>query len=81
MTPETRALLRQAAAIRGQSLSDFVLINALEEAERTIREHGVIVLSERDSHRFAEVVLNPPEPNERLRAALRIYRSDTTSDV
>ncbi len=81
MTPEIRALLRQAAAIRGQSLSDFVLINALEEAERTVREHDVITLSVRDSQRFAALLLNPPEPNEHLRAAMRLHRSDVVSDV
>ncbi len=81
MAPETMVLLRQAAAVRGQSLGNFVLINAMEEAGRTIREHGVIVLSVRDSYRFAELVLNPPEPNEHLRAAMRLHRSDVVSDV
>jgi len=62
-------------------LSDFVLACARQEAERTIREHDVIALSVRDSQRFAELVLNPPEPNEPLRAAMRLHRSDTASDV
>jgi len=81
VTPETKALLQRAASIHGRSLSDFVLACARQEAERTIREHDVIALSVRDSQRFAELVLNPAEPNERLRAAMRLHRSDTASDV
>lgn len=81
VTPETKALLQRAAAIRGRSLSDFVVSSAQEAAERAIREHDVITLSVRDSHRFAELMLNPPEPNEQLRAALQIYRSDVTSNA
>lgn len=81
VTPETKALLQRAAAIRGRSLSDFVVASAQAEAERTVREHDVIALSVRDSQRFAELVLNPSEPNERLRAAMQLYRSDVTSDV
>lgn len=81
VTPETKALLQRAAAIRGRSLSDFVVASAQAEAERTVREHDVITLSVRDSRRFAELVLNPPEPNEHLRAAIQLYRSDVASDV
>ena len=81
VNPETKALLQRAAAIRGRSLSDFVLASAQQEAERAIREHDVITLSVRDSQRFAELVLNPPEPNEQLRAALQNYRSDVASDA
>lgn len=81
VTPETKALLQRAAAIHGRSLSDFVVASAQEAAERTIRAHDVITLSVRDSQRFAELILNPPEPNEHLRAALRIHQSDVASDV
>ena len=81
VNPETKARLQRAAAIRGRSLSDFVLASAQQEAERTIREHDVIVLSVRDSQRFAELVLNPPEPNEHLRMAMQAHRSSVASDV
>ena len=64
-----------------RTLSYFVVVNAQEAAERTNRELDVTTLSVRDSLRFAALVADPPEPNERLRAALRLHRSDVASDV
>lgn len=68
---ELKALLQRAAAVRDQSLTDYVLSRAGEAAARDIREHEVLSLSLRDSERFAQLLLDPPEPNERLRAAAR----------
>ncbi len=81
INPDTKALLQRAAAISSRSLSDFVVTGAQQEAERTIREHDVISLSIRDSQRFADLVQNPPEPNDYLRAAMERHRSDVQSDV
>lgn len=73
INPDVKAVLQRAAAIRGSSLTDFVLSSAQEAAHRTIREHDVITLSVRDSEHLAQLLLNPPEPSERLRAAARRY--------
>lgn len=73
LSPEMKALLQRAAAIRGSSLSEFVLTSAQEAAQRAIREHDVITLGVRDSEHLARLLLNPPEPSERLRAAARRY--------
>ena len=81
INPEAKALLQRAAAISGRSLSDFIVASAQQEAERAIREHDVISLSVRDSQRFADLVLNPPEPNDYLRAAMKQHRSAVQSDV
>jgi uncharacterized protein (DUF1778 family) len=53
------ALLRQAAALQGRSVSDFVVSSAREAAERTIAEHEVIKLSVVDQQRFAAELLAP----------------------
>lgn len=71
--PDVKSLLQRAAAIRGSSLTDFVLSSAQEAAQRTIREHDVITLSVRDSEHLAQLLLNPPEPSDNLRAAARRY--------
>ncbi len=71
---DAKAVIQHAANIRGRSLSDFVVSSALEAAEKTIREHEVIVLSARDSITFAEALLNPKGPNETLREAFRLHR-------
>jgi uncharacterized protein (DUF1778 family) len=78
---ETKSLLQRAADISGRSLSDFIVSSARQEAERTIRAHDVITLSVRDSRLLAEILRNPPPPNEELKAALRQYQADVAPDT
>lgn len=75
VTPEQKRLLERAAAIRGQTLSDFVVGSASRAAEEAIRTHEVIVLSERDAQAFMEALLNPRPAGPRLRQAAEHYRS------
>jgi uncharacterized protein (DUF1778 family) len=44
-------------------------------AERAIHEQQAMMLSVRDSAVFLEVLSNPPEPNARLHAAWKRYKS------
>jgi uncharacterized protein (DUF1778 family) len=74
MTPEIKELLQRAAAIRGRSLSDFVVESAQEAAVAAIRDEHVMKLTAEDSRVLAEALLNPPEPNEALIRALRRHR-------
>jgi len=74
LSSEAKAVIQRAADISGRSVSDFVVASALEAAKETIREHGVIVLSARDSITFVEALLNPKGPNEALLAAARRHR-------
>lgn len=71
-----KALIERAATMEGRSVSDFVLTHVQPIAERTIRDGQVLELSARDSARFIEALLNPPEPNARLRAAWQQYKGD-----
>lgn len=71
ISEDLKDLLQRAADISDQSLTDYVLSRAGEAARRDIREHDVLTLSVRDSARFADLLMNPPEPNEHLLAAER----------
>ena len=75
LTPEQKAVIQHAADLQSRSISDFVVDTAYAAAERTIREHEIITLSAQESVRFAEALLNPPTPSERLRAAADRYRT------
>ena len=68
---EQKALFERAAALRGQSLTDFLVQSAQAAAEEVIRNREVITLSVRDTAVLVEALLNPPPPNEALRAALQ----------
>lgn len=74
LSSEAKAVIQRAAEISGRSVSDFVVASALDAAKETIREHGVILLSARDSETFVEALLNPTGPNEALLAAAHRHR-------
>lgn len=77
ITAEQKALFQRAADLSGRSLTDFVVASVQAAAQEVVHRHDVIALSPRDSLRFVEALLNPPEPNERLRAAARRHRAFT----
>jgi uncharacterized protein (DUF1778 family) len=74
LSSEQKALLERAAALEGRSLTDFVVASAQSAALETIQRYEVITLTARDSLAFAEALMRPPAPNERLRAAARRHR-------
>jgi uncharacterized protein (DUF1778 family) len=60
VTAEIRTLLRRAAELQGQSVSDFVVAAAREAAIHTIERAEVIQLSAEGQRRFAEALIDPP---------------------
>lgn len=75
ISPDLKRRLEYAASLRGASLTEFVVQSAQEAATRAIREHEVLTLSERASRAFAELLLNPPRPNEKALAAAKRYKA------
>lgn len=76
ISEEQKVLLQRAADLQGRSLSDFVIESAQRAAEAVIRELEIITLSVEDSRAFAEAMLNPPAPNDRLREAFARYQQE-----
>lgn len=70
-----KEIFQKAAAIQGRSLSDFVVDAVQQKAEQVIHDHEIMVLTEEDRKVFFEALLNPPEPNEKLREAFELYRT------
>ena len=70
---EQKTLFQRAAQLQGRTLTDFVIVSAHQAAVRTIEEMETIRLNAADSRAFADAILNPREPNEKLRAAARRY--------
>ena len=64
------ALLKRAAALKGRSISDFVVSAAHDAAQRVIDDETIIRLSTEDQARFAEALLNPPAPSQALTRAI-----------
>ena len=68
---DQKAMLLRAAALRNTDLTDFVIQNALREAEAVIEEADHVKLSGRDSLRVLDLLENPPKPNAKLLAAAK----------
>ena len=66
---EAKRKLERAAAYSDQTLTDFVIDVALQKADAIVRQHEVITLTRAEWERFQEMLLNPPEPNKRLKKA------------
>ena len=63
-------LIQRAMAVSGLTAGDL----AYEGARRVLDEHERMVLTEADSKAFLDAVMNPPEPTDKLVAALRAHR-------
>lgn len=74
VTREQKILLARAAALEGRSLTDFIVASAQDAAVETIARHELLKLSPRDQSAFVDALLNPPAPNDTLRAAAERYR-------
>lgn len=65
-----KELIQRAMAVTGLTAGDL----AYEGARRVLDEHERMVLTGADRKAFFEALMNPPEPSEKLIAALRRHR-------
>ena len=71
VTYEQKQLIERAAKLEGRSITDFVLAATQAAARQVIQEHEVLRLTTKDREVFVSALLNPPEPNAKLREAVR----------
>ena len=60
-----------AATLRGQTLTDFLIVAANKETAETFLENERIELSKRDQIQLAEILSRPPKVNEAMQKAMR----------
>ncbi len=65
-----KELIQRAMKVSGLTAGDL----AYEGARRILDEHQRMVLTDADRNAFLDAVLNPPEPTDKLIAALRRHR-------
>ena len=75
ITSEQKRLFKQAASVRGVTLTDFVVSSVHEAAIRTLEARHTIALGRRDQQAFVEALLHPPIPNPELQRAWARHRS------
>ena len=72
--------IERAAGVKGTTVSSFIVASALADAEKAIRDHDTVVLERREAEIFLDAIVNPPAPNERLRAALEEHARRVQSE-
>jgi uncharacterized protein (DUF1778 family) len=72
---ELYEIMKRAAALRGVSLTSYVIDSVGEQALKDIEQITIIRLAMPEQVRFAEALVNPPAPNERLKRAFALRES------
>jgi uncharacterized protein (DUF1778 family) len=76
VTPAQKRLIERAAALRGTSVTEFVVVSAQEAATSAIKDFEVLSLRDEAREVFINTILNPPAPNEAARVAAERYKKD-----
>lgn len=76
LSTEHKDLLETAAAIKGLSLSSYILSQCLVAAKLDLANHQKLVLSDRDRDLFLDLMKNPPNPNAALKSALQDFQEN-----
>jgi len=74
VTPEQKKLIARAAALRGFSVTEFVVASAQQAASEAIKDFELLRLHEDAREVFVNAILNPPSPNQAARAAAKRYQ-------
>jgi uncharacterized protein (DUF1778 family) len=70
LAPSAKKVIQRAMSVTGLNAGDL----AYEGARRVLDEHERMVLTGADREVFLDAVMNPPEPTDKLVAALRRHR-------
>jgi uncharacterized protein (DUF1778 family) len=71
ITSEQKEIFKEAAAVRGVSLTDFIVSSVHEAAVRTLEARHAMNFGRRDQQTFVQALLHPEPPNQNLRKAVR----------
>jgi len=75
-TPEQKNPIARPAALRGSSVTNFVVASAQQAASETIMDFEPLPPHDSASDAFVKALLNPPAPNVAARSAARRYKKE-----
>lgn len=73
-TSDQKRLIKRAAELTGTTVAAYTLSHVQEAAAATIRDFESLFLRDEAREVFVQALLNPPEPNEALKAAATRHR-------
>lgn len=63
--------MQRAARLRGMTLTGYLIATAGEDARRVVEDADIMRLAREDQVRFAEALIDPPQPNAQLAGAAK----------
>lgn len=74
VTPEQKRLIARAAALRGSSVTEFIVASAQQAAADAIKDFELLTLHDEARDVFVNAILHPPVPNAAARRAAQRYK-------
>ena len=74
VTPDQKKLIARAAALRGSSVTEFIVASAQQAAADTIKDFELLTLHDKARDVFVNAILRPPAPNAAARKAAQRYK-------
>lgn len=82
VSDDDKAVIAQAAALSGQTVSSFVLFQARKAALETFEAHNRILINASESRLFVEALLAPARsPSARMKRAMKLHEATVRSDI
>lgn len=79
LAKEQKEFFEYAANLGGfRTLTEFVIYSGQQQANQIVEKHNSILASKRDQEIFFDALMNPQEPNERLKKAAAHYKELTS---
>jgi uncharacterized protein (DUF1778 family) len=79
LRPAELRRIKQAAELRGESVSEFIISSVCEAADKITESAGSWALTATDSKILVGVLRNPPKPNPHMIAAFRSHKARVQS--
>jgi uncharacterized protein (DUF1778 family) len=74
LRPEQKTEIERAASIKGLTVTDFIIQNAVTNAKQTIREYESWTLERPDAEIFAAALMEPAALGPKLTQAAKRYK-------
>jgi uncharacterized protein (DUF1778 family) len=74
LRPEQKSEIEMAAHIKGLTMTDFIIQNAVTNARQTIREYETWTLERPDAEIFAKALMEPATLGPQLTEAAKRYK-------
>jgi uncharacterized protein (DUF1778 family) len=79
LRPEQKSDIERAAQLKGLTVTDFILLYALENARQTIRENDTWTLERPDAELFAAALAEPAKLGPQLAHASKRWKARQAS--